>query len=205
MAAPCRLIVLTGGPGAGKTAILEVVRKDFHRGVSVLPEAASILFAGGFPRRRDAPGHRAVQRAIYHVQRELERIALDHPPELDGTHGGRARRPVILCDRGTLDGLAYWPGDPADFFTDLGTTLEAEFARYHAVIHLRTPPSDNGYNRQNPVRIETAEEAAEVDARILNVWAAHPNCTVVESTAHFLEKVQRVLTLVRAEAGETEA
>jgi len=204
MGEPCRLVVLTGGPGAGKTAVLEVVRRDFHRGVAVLPEAASILFTGGFPRRRDAPGHRAVQRAIYHVQRELERIALDHPPDVEGNHGGRARRPVILCDRGTLDGLAYWPGDSDDFFRDVGTSLDAELARYHAVIHLRTPPSGNGYDHRNPVRIETAEEAAEVDARILEVWSAHPHRFVVESTAHFLEKVDRVLGLVSAELGERE-
>lgn len=204
MGAPCRLVVLTGGPGAGKTAVLEVVRRNFHRGVAVLPEAASILFTGGFPRRKDLPGHRAVQRAIYHVQRELERIALDHPPEVNGVRSGRVRSPVILCDRGALDGLAYWPGERADFFTDLGTTLEAELARYHAVIHLRTPPPGNGYDRSNPVRTESAEEAADLDARILEVWSTHPNRFVVDSTARFLEKVDRVLALVAAEAGERE-
>jgi predicted ATPase len=204
MAEPCRLVVLTGGPGAGKTAVLEVIRRNFHRGVAVLPEAASILFSGGFPRRKDVPGHRAVQRAIYHVQRELERIALEHPPDLDG-HGGRARRPVILCDRGTLDGLAYWPGDERDFFRDLDTSLDAELARYHAVIHLRTPPPGNGYDHSNPVRTESPEEAAAIDARILEVWSGHPNRFVVESTVRFLDKVDRVLALVSAEAGEREA
>ncbi len=202
MDAPCRLVVLTGGPGAGKTAVLEVVRRNFHRGVAVLPEAASILFAGGFPRRKDVAGHRAVQRAIYHVQRELERIALEHPPDVNGAHGGRTRRPVILCDRGTLDGLAYWPGAEADFFRDLGTSLEAELARYHAVIHLRTPPHGNGYDRSNPLRTESAEEAATIDARILEVWSGHPNRFLVESTARFMDKVDQVLGLVSSEAGE---
>ena len=204
MGESCRLLVLTGGPGAGKTAVLEVVRRTFHRGVAVLPEAASILFSGGFPRRRDIPGHRAVQRAIYHVQRELECIALDHPPDVNGVHGGRTRRPVILCDRGTLDGLAYWPGDEADFFRDLGTTLEAELARYHAVIHLQTPPPADGYDHSNPIRTESPEEAAALDARILEVWSRHPNRFVVESTARFMDKVARVLALVSAEAGERE-
>lgn len=205
MGAPCRLVVLTGGPGAGKTAVLEVVRRDFHRGVAVLPESASILFSGGFPRRKDVDGHRAVQRAIYHVQRELERIALEHPPDVNGAHGGRTRRPVILCDRGTLDGLAYWPGDEADFFRDLGTSREAELARYHAVIHLRTPPPGDGYDHSNPVRTESAEEAAAIDARILQVWSGHPNRFVVDSTARFMEKVGRVLALVGEELGEREA
>ena len=50
---PRRRIVLTGGPGAGKTAVLELVRLYFCRHVHVLPEAAGIVFSGGFPRDAD--------------------------------------------------------------------------------------------------------------------------------------------------------
>ena len=56
---------------------------------------------------------------------------------------------VALCDRGLLDGLAYWPGDTRDFWAAAGTSLKAEYARYHAVIHLRTPNDDFGYNHVN--------------------------------------------------------
>ena len=59
-----RLVVLTGGPGAGKTAVLEVVQTNFCRHVVVLPEAASILWKGGFPRGQSAPAQRAAQRTI---------------------------------------------------------------------------------------------------------------------------------------------
>jgi len=45
-----RLVVLTGGPGAGKTAVLELIRKSFCEHILVLPESASILFSGGFIR-----------------------------------------------------------------------------------------------------------------------------------------------------------
>ena len=41
-------VVLTGGPGAGKTAVLEFIRKVLCQHVAILPEAASILFGGGF-------------------------------------------------------------------------------------------------------------------------------------------------------------
>ena len=91
-------IVLTGGPGAGKTAVLELVRQFFCQHIQVLPEAASILFSGGFPRGESTGTRRATQRAIYYVQRELERSA---------DQAGLAA--VVLCDRGTVDGAAYWP------------------------------------------------------------------------------------------------
>lgn len=183
----CRLVVLTGGPGAGKTAVLEVLRRNFGEQVEILPEAASILFKGGFPRNGDEVHRRSAQRAIYFVQRELERVVLEL-----GTHQ------VALCDRGTLDGLAYWPGDPAGFWRDTSTSLEAELARYHAVIHLRTPPARN-YNHKNPIRTETPSEAAAVDERILGVWASHPRRYIVESTTDFLDKIIRVMSIITAE------
>lgn len=123
-----KLVVLTGGPGAGKTAVLEVVARSFCRHVVVLPEAASIVFGGGFPRRPTDAMRRGAQRAIFHVQRELE----------DATKEER-RAHVILCDRGVVDGVAYWPDDPSTFWSGIGCTESDALARYAAVIHLATP------------------------------------------------------------------
>jgi predicted ATPase len=182
--------VLTGGPGAGKTATLELIRRaSFCEHVQILPEAAGIVFGGGFPRRSDTAARRAAQRAIFHIQRELEDAA-----------GGR-NAAIVLCDRGTVDGAAYWPG-PDDFFAEVRTTLADELRRYDAVIHLRTPPLGNGYNHQNPLRTESAVEAAEVDRRILGIWETHPRRFVVEATPDFLVKAARVLALMRAELPE---
>jgi predicted ATPase len=180
-------IVLTGGPGAGKTALLELVRQSFCSHVKILPESASIVFGGGFPRVDDPPVRRAAQRAIFHIQRELESIGDSHNPA------------IVLCDRGTIDGLAYWPGAADEFWSSVGTTPEAELARYDAVIHLRTPALEHGYNHQNPLRTESAAIAAEVDARIALAWATHPRRFVVESSADFLDKAARALEILRRE------
>lgn len=185
---PCRLVVLTGGPGAGKTAVLEVIRRNFGGQVAVLPEAASILFRGGFPRGTRPQERRCVQRAIFHVQRQLERMALEDGPHL-----------VVLCDRGTVDGLAYWPGDPGAFWVEVGSDRAAELARYHAVIHLRTPADGEGYDHSNPERRESAGEAATIDAAIHEAWEGHPRRFTVDSTADFMDKVVRVLALLAGE------
>jgi type II restriction enzyme len=68
---------------------------------------------------------------------------------------------VVLCDRGTLDGAAYWPG-PGDLWSAVGTTLEEQLGRYDAVIHLRPPTTEHGYNRRNPLRIESSMEGAAI-------------------------------------------
>jgi predicted ATPase len=185
-----RRVVLTGGPGAGKTAVLELIRQAFCAHVKVLPESAGIVFGGGFPREDNVPYRRGAQRAIFYVQRELETAADAHTPA------------VVLCDRGTIDGVAYWPGDVDDFWTSLRTTSDEQLARYHAVVHLRTPAVEQGYNHRNPLRTETAAMAADIDARILRVWEPHPRRFVVPATTDFLDKAARALELIRAEVPE---
>jgi predicted ATPase len=184
-----RRVVLTGGPGAGKTAVLELIRQYFCRHVRVLPETAGIVYGGGFP-RSDLPEIRqAAQRAIFYVQRELETAA---------DAGDSA---IILCDRGTVDGSTYWIGG-GDLWSSVGTTLQEQLARYDAVIHLRTPGRHNGYNYQNPLRIESPEDAAIIDARILRAWENHPRRFVIEPSADFLSKAARALEILRAEMPE---
>jgi predicted ATPase len=182
-------VVLTGGPGAGKTAVLELIRLFFCDHVKTLPEAAGIVFGGHFPRNDSPPLRQAAQRAIYHIQRELESVA------------DTQNAAVVLCDRGTVDCAAYWTGD-GDLFSAVGTTRAMELARYDIVIHLRTPTSPQAYNRDNPLRLESIEEAAAIDRLIAEEWSGHPHRLVVEPTEDFLHKAARALALLRAEVPE---
>lgn len=185
-----RRVVLTGGPGAGKTAVLELIRQSFCEHVKILPKAASVIIGGAFPREDDQECKRASQRAIFYVQQELENAGDNHNPT------------IVLCDRGTLDGLAYWPGSVNELLSAVGTTVAEQLRRYGAVIHLRTPAADHGYNKQNPLRTESAAVAAEVDRRILQAWQSHPRRFVVESTVDFLDKAAETLEILRGEMPE---
>ncbi len=140
-----KLIVVTGGPGAGKTAVIEMTKKLLSDQSIILPEAASIVFGGGFWRLPSLSAQSAAQRAIFHLQTEMENLVREENKWSMG-----------LCDRGTLDGLAYWPKSEKLFFEISNTSMEKELNKYHAVIHLRSPSDDFGYNKQNPLRIETS-------------------------------------------------
>jgi predicted ATPase len=181
-----RRIVLTGGPGAGKTATLELIGQSFCEHVRVLPESAGVVFGGGFPRHDTSDARKAAQRAIFYVQRELEAAAIAD------------NAAILLCDRGTVDGAAYWPG-PEDFWASVNTSLDEQLTRYDAVIHLRTPPPEGGYNHDNPLRTESPSEAADLDGRILRAWERHPRRLVVETFPDFLSKAARALELLRGE------
>lgn len=179
-------VVLTGGPGAGKTAVLEFMRLAFCRHVVILPEAAGVVFGGGFPRHRGVAYLRAAQRAIFHVQRQLE----------EGAEGENAA--IVVCDRGTPDGGAYWPG-PGTLWEAVGTTPAEELGRYASVIHLRTPTDENGYNFSNPLRTETVEEALAIDRAIQEIWSPHPGYREVPAAEDFLVKARMALELLRQE------
>lgn len=182
-----RLVVLTGGPGGGKTAILEMARRYFCHHVVLLPEAAGIVFGGGFPRLNTPAGRRAAQRTIYQVQMEMEGLAVRDPNVA-----------MVICDRGTIDGLAYWPGDRERFFEEFGGSLEQETARYATVIHIATPDSQHQYHK-NRIRRESLRQAREIDARIRRIWKGHPRRVVVRSEADFLDKAAHAIRLMRQE------
>ncbi len=183
------MVVLTGGPGAGKTAVLEFMRLAFCRHVEILPEAAGILFGGGFPRNSSPIHLMAAQRAIYHVQRELEESTADD------------NAAIVVCDRGTLDGSAYWPG-PGTLWDAVGTTQQVELNRYAMAIHLRTPSEASGYNLRNPLRTESVAQAMEIDRRIKELWSVHPGYVEVPATDDFLVKTRQALELLRQQVPE---
>lgn len=179
-------LVLTGGPSAGKTTLARALLKQYAQQVAIVPEAASIMFAGGWPRRTNPDGRKHQQRAIYYLQRELESLIESESP-------GR----LLVCDRGSLDGLAYWPASDDGFLKDLNTNLDYEYGRYDFVLHLDTAPASY-YDVSNPLRSESFDEAWALNQKIKAAWSKHPHHIVIDGNAEdFMEKMRRALAVVR--------
>jgi predicted ATPase len=174
----CR-IVLTGGPGGGKTTAADLFRREIGERVVVVPEAATLLFSGGFPRSTETHARRSAQCAIYHVQRNLEDVQSALYPDR-----------VLLCDRGTLDGAAYWPNQDENFFDAVGSTEQAELDRYDAVIFFETAAAGGiSVEGGNPTRIESNEQALGLDRRLRDLWSKHPRFVVVPHNTSFVKKI----------------
>lgn len=56
------------------TTAADLLRRELGEKVVVVPEAATILFSGGFPRYDEPNARRAAQSAIFHVQRNVEDV-----------------------------------------------------------------------------------------------------------------------------------
>jgi predicted ATPase len=180
-----RRIVLTGGPNAGKTVIAETLAREEPTRFVVVPEAATQVYTALRTRwdRLDADGRRDVQRRIYRLQREQEdRLAAAYPQR------------VLLLDRGTIDGSAYWPDGPDAYWADLQTDPAAELARYDAVIWLETSAAIGHYDGDagNPVRFEDPDAAIANGRRLETLWSRHPRLHHVGAFADFADKLAAV-------------
>ena len=179
-------IAITGGPSGGKTTLIEALKKDLGQKCAIVPEAASILYRGGFPRYKVPQAQIHAQKAIYYTQKELEELVCDV-----------SQKSLIVCDRGSLDSVAYWPDKTEPFFETMGTTKEIELARYDWVLHLDTASLDF-YDTSNPIRTETFQEAWELNTRIKKAWEGHPRRLIISHSEDFITKMASALSVIKS-------
>ena len=196
-------IALTGGPGAGKTVIADALADAAHLaawrrdlgGVMLVPEAATQVYAAHQTRwdRLDLAGRREVQREIYRFQRTQE----DRLAALAWERGAG----LLLLDRGTIDGSAYWPHGPEDYWRDLGVDVADEFLRYDAVLLLESAAALGSHlydgEASNAVRFEDAAAALESGRLLEELWSRHRRLIRIPAAIDLDEKIHSVARAVR--------
>jgi len=186
---PRRRIVLTGGPGAGKSVIGQAIARRQPERFVLIPEAATQVYTSLGTRwdRLTVAQQRQVQRQIYHWQVEQERTIADTYPD----H-------ILLLDRGTIDGAAYWPDGPADYWRELQTSHEQELRRYDTVIWMETAAALGIYDgdASNAVRFEPAAAAVEAGQTLLKLWSPHPHLKHVGAFVNLEDKLAAVEEIV---------
>src|SRR5437763_8450406 len=179
-------IVLTGGPGAGKTVISKHIAAAHPQRFVLVPEAATQVYDALQTRwdKLDLEGRREVQRKIYQLQVDQEdRTAAANPEK------------ILLLDRGTIDGAAYWPEGSEDYWRDVGSTLDVELMRYDMVIWMESCAALGLYDgdASNFCRFEDAQGAIESGKLLLRLWGGHPNLKHVGAFTNLGDKIAAVI------------
>ncbi len=180
-------IAFTGGPNSGKSSIIKIAKQVFGRKVEIAPEAATILWGGGYPRKDDSPIHvEQAQKIIYHMIGELEEL-VEKTSDCE----------IILCDRFSLDGFAFWPSGLDGFLkTNGNSSVKKEFAKYDAVIYLPSPTDEKCYCNNNNTRTEDVKESLAIDKRIYDVCKKHHNFYKIENPNDYKSKTEQVLKIL---------
>jgi len=163
-------VALTGGPGGGKTTLIEELQRDpaWRERVLALPEAIWVAGRTGI-----SPQEPTFQRLMVETQFALEE-AISRSLDPDD-------RRLVLCHRGSLDPLAYWLDrgwKEDEFFTFTHTTQEQHYTRYAAVLHLVTAADGamEHYRRwPDAHRPELPSDAARLDRLLKAAWSGHPH------------------------------
>lgn len=183
-------IAITGGPSGGKTTLIDALKKEFGQKIKIAPEAASILYKGGFPRIKNYSGYLHAQKAILTTQNELENLLLENFSDR-----------LLVCDRGSLDSLAYWPDSEEHFFKTIGSTREDELAKYDWILHLDTA-FENDYDTSNPIRTEDFHEALMLNDKIKKAWDGHPQRVILTAQNDFFTKMKKATDIVAEILGQ---
>ncbi len=168
-----RSLVLTGGPGAGKSTVLALLQKELTSlGFTVfsVPEVARSLYISGV---RGAPGvleEADFQRAVLGLTLTLE----DHYRELAEKVASKGKQIVLLHDRGALDGFSYTSERIFHQLVEgVGLSLRDLAGRYDGVIYLQSPAANSetaGFYVIDKERGEDAVTAGQLDAVTREIW-----------------------------------
>lgn len=187
MSGKTKRIVLTGGPCAGKTTCLMELGRQQGAKVILVPEASTLLLSGNIP---PPMGHwdwpktlenKEKWRRVFQAQIVATQIHLEKTMQALAEEAGAL---AIICDRGLLDGAAYWPEGLDDFLQQFGLDLGQIHDRYDLVIQLESVVVGNQdrFDRDNnPTRFEDPKEALLREQLSREVWSSHPNRVFIES------------------------
>ena len=188
-------IVLTGGPGSGKTSVLEKINQVYSSQgykVIIVPETATELMNNGITFKNGSISLVDFQELVMRLQLAKEEV-VDRTIELLGDENV-----IVLYDRGTIDNTAYINKEEFEemlarlnnvrSFTDL-------LNKYDLVINL-VGREDFYTTENNKARSESSSEALKLGDATLKCWLGHKTVKIVMPKNTVEEKISEVLNII---------
>lgn len=168
-------LVITGKPDMGKTTLVHIMKCEYPQDVFVGLDAWDVLKAGSFPESNSKYEIKCQQRALYHLQVEMENIMKD-----------RARGRLTICDSGTLDCLALWPDTADEFFASVHSSLDQELSRYDWVLQM------NGESVS-----ASSHQTSTPSLNPRDFWKKHPHFLAFPANTPFSTRCAQVAKVIR--------
>ena len=189
-----RKIVLTGGPGSGKTTVLNKIKQIYEQQgikVIVVSETATDLLNSGISFLDNTISLLDFQEMVLRLQLTKEDI-------VDRTINYSTKEDIlVIYDRGTIDNTAYISKEEFDII--LKRVCNDSFSdllnRYDLVINL-VGREDFYTTENNKARSEKVDQALELGKKTLYSWIGHKNLKIVKPKDSIDEKINEVLNII---------
>lgn len=185
-------IVVTGGPCGGKTEAkrwIDRIGNELGYTVLFIPEVATEFISGGV-----APWTCGTNLEYQIVQSELQ-LKFEEL-FLRAAKGMPKDKILMVCDRGFMDNKAYMTDEEYQAVLDyFHLTTQNVLDSYDGVFHLVSAGKGLAECYQletNSARIETADEAAILDDKILECWKGHPTHIIINNNINFEAKMENL-------------
>lgn len=197
-------IVLTGGPGSGKTSVLEKIYQVYsaqgYRVILVEETATYLINKGIKPFGEGKIDMVDFQELVLKMQLAKEEV-MDRAVEFMSDENI-----IIVYDRGAMDNKAYVNEEEfKDVLTRLNNvvTIRELMDKYDLVINL--VGCEEFYTTENnKARSEDSSKALQLGDVTLRSWFGHKNIKVVYPKETLAEKVQEVLNIINGVLDEKE-
>lgn len=199
-----QMIVLEGGPGAGKTSAREELKEKLTPlGYAVLftPEVATELFSSGVKINDKGIDSYDFQKHAVFMQIEKEKRYRKMAEDMKND------KILIFCDRGRMTSMAYMGEENfKTLIKNQGWNIVGLRDKpYLAVLYLVSPAVDMPQfytTENNPARQEkTPEKAAAVCLRTRDIWVGHPHLRIIKSCERFEDKMENLFHALRRVLG----
>ena len=169
-------IVITGGPGSGKTESLARLKDipRYHKFVFLSELARKLL--------EESPHYRHDMTTFH---KEIFRQQTERETELG--------EQSFITDRGTADAFAFHP----ETMSLVNTTIEAEYRRYSSVVQLGSAAAlGEKYYTGDKIRLEPIREALAIEEAIKQVWQNHPDYHFIPADHDFEAKFKQLVEVL---------
>lgn len=204
-------VVLTGGPGGGKTSVLNAIKNltiteegykniiklgDKKIKLVTISETATELISSGIP-PTEAERIYDFQDILFEIQKSKEESSIKSL-----RFGYDTDIILFLYDRGLLDGMAYL--DKKGEFEDIMASKDVKeldiLDKYDLVVDLLSTatcaPEKYGFE-SNEARFEDVEWAKSVDRKTSAAWVGHRNMKLFDSGVSLEEEVNNVIEYLK--------